>query len=154
MTEIFDNIKPHFQQDGTRRDFKVLDADLSDWDSFLKAIPTLGCSFRCDWSDGEHLTSLPPASALEEMLDKAVPTISIEIAGCNVDVFFFDASEIEISFWPEDFASPSKWGELSGFFQAVTNSIGKRGFIGYENSYATEICHFNPEKDTEQEAGA
>ncbi|GAA1555371.1 hypothetical protein [Kribbella lupini] len=128
----------HFVVDGALRDVCVLDAALGDWQRLISALPS------CGW-EVSFTTTLPEPSAevfevagrLFEELDldgQESATLAIAVDGTWFTCYFFEVSEIEFTFHPDNVTDQASFGAVERFMAWLGDTVGKRAIMTMEGS--------------------
>lgn len=127
--EIAEELKP----DGAFRDFYIFRADVGTWQLFLESVRHLTGpdDFRVD----REIASLPfSAAEIFAIRSTASPCLSIHVGAGILCCHFFTETEIELDFVPKDYATETKWKELSEFFTTLCAKLKRNGIVCHENA--------------------
>ena len=146
----FAEAKEHLYQDGSLRDVYVLAATDRELGAFLDYVrPMIGdCDFQLD---GEP--SPLPETYREAMMRgrEAAATLSIPVGDAVVNCHFFDDSELELDFRPNDYHTEESWDTLSSFLQGLADAMQREVIVTAENTQELVHIRYEPEQKTAQQ---
>jgi len=149
----FAEAKKHLYQDGSLRDVYVLATTERELEAFFEYVRTMVTDgdFRLD---GEP--SPLPATYFDAMMrgQDAAVTLSIPAGEGVVNCHFFDGSELELDFSPNDYQTEASWDALSSFLQGLANSMRREVLVTAENTKECVHIRYEPQQKPAQQVGA
>jgi hypothetical protein len=137
------------RSDGAFRDFYVHNTSRGDWNAVLHQMRSK-LEAGCFTVDGDSRDLPQTFEEIEQIRAQGCPCLSIPVAGAYVCCHFFCHDQIELNFRPEDYRTPERWSELSGFLQSIVDTVAKPGVVTYENVEDDVIETFEPTRNVEQ----
>ena len=138
----FAEARKHLDQDGSLRDVYVLATTQRELEYFFDHVRPMIADgdFRLD---GES-SPLPDTyqEAMKRSRDSAA-TLSIPAGDGVVNCHFFDDSELELDFRPNDYQTAESWDALSSFLQGLADAMQREVIVTAENT--KECIHFRYE---------
>jgi hypothetical protein len=147
----FAEAKKHLYQDGSLRDVYVLATTERELEAFYDYVRPMIAEGDF-YLDGE--SSPLPATYLEAMMrgrDAAV-TLSILVGDGVVNCHFFDDSELELDFRPNDYQTDESWDALSSFLQGLADAMQREVIVTAENTQECVHIRYEPKQKTAQPA--
>lgn len=142
--------KEHLYQDGSLRDVYVLATNDKELGSFLDYVrPMVG--------DGDFLLGgeplLLPETYFEVIMrgQEMTATLSIPVGEGVVNCHFFDRSELELNFSPNDYQTEESWDALSSFLQGLADSMQREVLVTAENDQELIHIRYEPKQKTAQQ---
>jgi hypothetical protein len=133
----------YFEVDGSLRDVCVLGTDVSVWERLLAAVPEFPGEYRftvdrepaalADFSVRRFL-----ADDEDDDADEFTPELHLRIGEVWFACFFFEPTEIEFSFGPEDLAGGVHFGSLEQFMLWLAQVTDRRVILTMEHSSTHE----------------
>jgi len=128
-------------RDGSHRDIYVLDVGPEDWERLLRALPHSEWTVEYSW-DGKPEAS--PQVFAEARSKEGVALLSIDKNGFGLNCHFFDESEIEFDFRPEDIQGPEVFNRLDTFLNWMVDLLDKDVIVTSENTRDDVLMRFTP----------
>jgi len=133
-----------FEPDGSLRDIYVQAVAVEDWQRVVAMIVAGGYRARLLCGSAE----VPMPSAFEAVFDRKldgveVYSMSFSVGGVALDCHFFDSTEIEFSFWPDEVTEGSL-RDLLAFLIDVGDAAGKPAILTHENGPQAPIFRYDP----------
>ena len=148
----FSDAKGYLYQDGSLRDIYILATTERELEAFFDYVRPMIADgdFRID---GDPSPS--PRTYLEAMVagrDAAV-TLSIPAGDGVVNCHFFDDSELELDFRPNDYQTAESWDALSSFIQGLADAVQREVLVTPENTQDCIHIRYEPNKKEAQQGG-
>ena len=139
----FEEIRSCLYHDGTLRDVYVVQASAGELDRFLDYVrPLIGPD---SYKVGGEPQALPSSYAEAFAGGSEIGrTLSIPVGGAVVNCHFFDDSELELDFVPDEYCDESAWREMDSFLQGLADAMGRRVLVTDENSPASVLFYYEP----------
>lgn len=129
----WNNLKSHFEQDGSLRDIIVTSESGDSWELFFAALKSAEYSYT--FTHGGNVAILPDSIDLIWKLQNAEPTLlSVKVSELFVNCHFFKSHEIEFDIDPKDINSESDFVVLLNFLSWLNKSIKSSVVLTHENS--------------------
>lgn len=135
--------KQHLYSDGSLRDVYVLDTTADELNSFLNYVQPM--IKRGNFVAAEEIADLP--NTYTEIIDRWrdwSKTVSIPVGSGVVNCHFFDDSELELDFSPNDYCNETDWIRLDAFLQGLANAMRREVLVTAENSQDLIYIKYQP----------
>lgn len=149
----FADAKEHLYQDGSLRDVYVLATTDRELGAFLDYVrPMIG---DADFRLGGEPSPLPETYCDVMMRGQEMTTtLSIPVGDGFVNCHFFDSSELELDFRPNDYQTEANWDALSSFLQGLADSMQREVLVTAENIQECVHIRYEPQQKPAQQVGA
>jgi len=129
----WNNLKSHFEQDGSLRDIIVTSESRDSWELFFAALKSSEYSHA--FTHDGNIATLPDSIDSIWKLQNTEPTLlSIQVGEILVNCHFFKSYEIEFDIDPKDINSESDIVVLLNFLSWLNKSIKSSVVLTHENS--------------------
>ncbi len=129
----WNNLKSHFEQDGSLRDIIVTSESRNSWELFFAALKS--AEYPHAFTHGGNIATLPDSIDSIWKLQNANPTLlSVQVGELLVNCHFFKSYEIEFDIDPKDINSETDFVVLLNFLSWLNKSIKSSVVLTYENS--------------------
>jgi len=127
------NLKLHFEQDGSLRDIIVTSESKDSWGLFLSALKS--SVYSHSFKHGDISCSLPESINAIWSLQNTEPTLlTIQVGELLINCHFFQSYEIEFDLDPKDVNSQNDFAVLLNFLLWLNKSIKCSVVLTHENS--------------------
>jgi hypothetical protein len=128
-------------RDGSVRDVYVLEGGPDDWKRLLEALPDSSWSYTFTW---EGQPQPLPRTFSEARSREGTALLSIDKNGLWLNCHFFNETEIEFDFRPEEIKSPQVFERLHAFLSWLADLLQKDVIITPENTSDDIILTVTP----------
>ncbi|MDO6765951.1 hypothetical protein [Agarivorans sp. 1_MG-2023] len=129
----WNNLKSHFEKDGSLRDIIVTSDSYESWSLFFAAL--ISAEYSHTFKHGDIVCTLPNSIDSIWGLQNTEPTLlSIEVGELLINCHFFKSYEIEFDLDPKDINSKSDFVVLLNFLTWLNKSIKSSVVLTHENS--------------------
>ncbi len=129
----WNNLKSHFEQDGSLRDIIVTSESRDSWELFFAALKSAEYSHA--FTHGGNASTLPDSIDSIWKLQNDDPTLlSVQVGKLLVNCHFFKSYEIEFDIDPKDINSKTDFVVLLNFLSWLNKSIKSSVVLTHENS--------------------
>jgi hypothetical protein len=129
----WNNLKSHFEQDGSLRDIIVTSESRDSWELFFAALKSAEYSHA--FTHGGNIATLPDSIDSIWKLQNDDPTLlSIQVGELLVNCHFFKSYEIEFDIDPKDINSKTDFVVLLNFLSWLNKTIKSSVVLTHENS--------------------
>jgi hypothetical protein len=100
-----------------------------------------------DFRLGGEVSRLPD-TYFEVMMSgqNATTILRIPVGGSVVNCHFFDNSDLELDFRPNDYQTEEGWDALSSFLQGLANAMRREVLVTAENTQDCVLIRYEPEQ--------
>ena len=129
----WNNLKSHFEQDGSLRDIIVTSDYQESWSLFFAAL--ISAEYSHTFTHGDIACTLPNSIGSIWDLQNTEPTLlSIKVGELLINCHFFKSYEIEFDLDPKDINSKSDFVVLLNFLTWLNKSIKSSVVLTHDNS--------------------
>ena len=131
--DSWNNLKSHFEQDGSLRDIIVTSESQDSWELFFAALKS--AEYSHTFTHGGNLCTLPDSINSIWKLQNTDPTLLfVRIGELIINCHFFKSYEIEFDLDPKDIKSKSDFVVLLSLLSWLNKSIKSSVVLTHENS--------------------
>ncbi len=129
----WNNLKSHFEQDGSLRDIIVTSESRDSWELFFAALKSAEYSHA--FTHDGNIATLPDSIDSIWKLQNTDPTLlSVQVGELLVNCHFFKSYEIEFDIDPKDINSETDFVVLLNFLSWLNKSIKSSVVLTHEGS--------------------
>jgi len=133
LMDRWNNLKSHFEQDGSLRDIIVTSESQDSWVLFFAALKS--AEYSHVFKHGRNVCTLPDSINSIWKLQNTEPTLlSVKVGELLINCHFFKSYEIEFDLDPKDINSKSDFFVLLNFLSWLNKSIKSSVVLTHENS--------------------
>jgi hypothetical protein len=125
-----------FAVDGALRDVCVLDVGLPEWSRLIEALPGSGREYSLAVTTEPPLADLSAEAIFERLDFDPEASARLEVRAGHVPLvnFFFETTDIEFSFDPEQVAGPDDVAALEAFMRWLATTCRKPAILTMETT--------------------
>ncbi len=120
---LFECCKQDFVSDGALKDIYILESNLIDWQQALNV--AFGYPITGFFVDRNPQSPISTAQDIFSLRPNASPQLNFDIGGIDIACHFFDSTEIEFDFVPNQITSIREFESLTSFIERLGVACGK-----------------------------